>query len=375
MKKITLSLFVLASGVASAQLPVSTVAGKKQAIIEEFTGHQCQYCPDGHKIVDQLITANPTKVFGVNIHTGSYANTGGSYTKDFKTADGDAIAAIPGQSIAGYPAGTVNRVPAASPQTPGGMAMSRGSFGSASAAIYAQNSYVNIAGQANLDLTTKVLTVNIEAYYTANGPANPNRLTVMLLQDKIMGPQSGGSTWYPAMMVGSNYTHNKALRDVITTGATGETMTGGTTMGTTFSKTITYTVPATIKNIATVLNDLRLIAFISETEKTIIAVGNVPITQGATEVQELNAMISNLNVYPNPASINTNVEFKISEATNTSVVISNMVGQAVYSEELGKLPAGDHSFPLNAANLQNGLYLVSIITGSNKMTTTVSIDK
>lgn len=375
MKKITLSLFVLSSAVASAQLPVSQTPGKKQAIVEEFTGHQCQYCPDGHKTVDNLMAANPTKVFGVNIHTGSYANTGGSYTKDFKTTDGDAIAAIPGQSIAGYPAGTVNRAPCTNPQTAGGMAMSRNYFGAATAAIYNQNSYVNIAGECNLDPTTKVMTINIEAYYTANGPANPNRLTVMLVQDKIMGPQSGGSTWYPAMMVGSNYTHNKALRDVITTGATGETMAGPNTMGTKFTKTITYTLPSTIKNIATVLNDMRVVAFISETEKNIIAVANVPVTQGATEVQELNAMISNLNVYPNPTSINTNVDFKISESTNASVVISNMVGQAVYTQELGKLAAGDHSFPLNAANLQNGLYMVSIITGSNTMTTTVSIDR
>ena len=375
MKNITLSLFVLSSAVASAQLPVSTVAGKKQSIVEEFTGHQCQYCPDGHKTVDGLITANPTKVFGVNVHTGSYAGLGGSYVKDFRTTDGDAIAAIPGQSIAGYPAGTVNRAPCANPQTAGGMAMSRNYFGAATAAIYAVNSYVNIAGQANFDPATSIFTINIEVYYTANGPSTPNKLSVMLVQDKIMGPQSGGSTWYPAMMVGSNYTHNKALRDVLTTGATGETLSGANTMGSKITKTITYTMPATIKNIATVIADMRLIAFVSETDKNIMAVCGAPITQGATEVQELSAMISNLNVYPNPAASNTNVEFKISEPTNTSVVISNMVGQAVYTEELGKLAAGDHSFPLNSANLQNGLYLVSIITGSNKMTTTVSIDK
>ncbi len=374
MKKITLLFFTLVTVVASAQLPVSQTPGKKQAIIEEFTGHTCGYCPDGHKIVDNLITANPGKIFGVNIHAGSYANTSSSYPKDFKTADGTAIAAIPGQSIAGYPAGSVNRVPAAVPQTAGGMAMSRGSFGSACATQYNANSYVNVAAQANIDPNTKVLTVNVEAYYTANGPS-ANKLTVMLLQDKIMGPQSGGSTYYPAMMVGSNYTHNKALRDVITAGATGEAMTGGTTMGTTFSKTITYTIPATIGNIPTVLADMTVLVFISETEKTILAVTKPPITMGATEVQEFNALVSNLNVFPNPASSNPTVDFSISESNNISVIVTNVVGQTVVTKNLGQLSAGDHTFNLDASNLQNGMYFVKLTNGTDNIVTSVSIEK
>lgn len=381
MKKITLFLLILSSSLAYAQLPVSQVAGKKKVLIEEFTGHQCQYCPDGHKRVDQLIAANPGKVYGVNIHTGGYAGVGGSYTKDFKTTDGDAIAAISGMSISGYPAGAVNRTACTvcnngcnGTNPPSGLAMGRGCFTYATSPILTQNSYVNIAGQANLNTATRVLTINIEAYYTAAGPAS-NKLTVMLLQDKIMGPQSGGSQWYPAMMVGSNYTHNKALRDVLTAGATGETMTGGTAAGTLYTKTITYTVPTTIKNISVVLADLSIIAFVSETEKNIMTVTKVPISTGTTELQELNAMVSNLNVYPNPTTDQSNIDFSMSIEGNVSVVVSNIVGQAVLTDNIGNLNPGDHTYSLNTSNLQNGLYLVSLISGPHKLTTTVSVNR
>jgi hypothetical protein len=356
-----------------AQLPVSTTPGNRQALVEEFTGHTCQYCPDGHKRVDDLITSQPGKVYGINIHTGSYAGIG-TYPQDFRTSDGDGIAAIPTQLIAGYPAGSVNRVPATTPQKAGGMAMSRGSFAAACADVYNQSSYVNIAGQASINVATRELTVNIEAYYTGNGPAS-NKLSVMLIQDKIMGPQTGGSTWYPAMMVGANYTHNKVLRDVITTGATGELMDGPTTSGTKFTKTITYTVPAIIKNLDVVLSDISLIAFISETDKDIVAVTKVPISGLPLAIKEVNNSFKNMNVYPNPVSNYANVDFTISEPNNISVSVLNLLGQIVFANEMNNLRAGEHNFPLDVTNLQGGVYFIKISDGTNTMVKKITVSK
>ncbi|MDZ4666937.1 MAG: Omp28-related outer membrane protein [bacterium] len=358
---------------AFAQLPVSQTPGNRQALVEEFTGHTCQYCPDGHKKVDELIVAQAGKVYGINIHTGGYAGTG-TYPQDFRTTDGDAIAAIPTQLIAGYPAGSVNRVPATTPQKAGGMAMSRGSFASASADVYNQSSYVNIAGQATINVATRELTINIEAYYTANGPAS-NKLSVMLIQDKIMGPQTGGSTWYPAMMVGANYTHNKVLRDVITTGATGELMAGPTTSGTKFTKTITYTIPAIIKNLDVVLSDISLIAFVSETDKDIIAVNKVPISGLPLAVNEVNSAFKSMSVYPNPVSNFANVDFTLAEPNNISVTVLNLLGQTVISNEMNNLRAGDHNFPLDVTNLQSGVYFVKISDGTNSMVKKINVSK
>lgn len=373
MKKITLSLFVLSAVVAQAQLPVSQTAGKKNALIEEFTGIHCGYCPDGHKISDQITSGDPTHVFSVNVHAGSYAAPS-SGEIDMRTTDGTAILAIPGMLVSGFPAGDVNRAPCTSPQQSGGLAMSRGSWSAAVNTIKNQNAYVNIAGAATLNTSTRVLTVNIEAYYTAAGPS-ANYLTVMLKQDAILGTQSGGSTYYPAMMVGSQYKHNHALRDVLTTGSTGEVM-GSTAMGYKFTKTITYTVPATIGNVAVTLANLDIVAFVSETGgKNIINVCKVPITTGTTSTNEISDIVNNVSVFPNPATSNATVDFNISEANNVSVAVSNMVGQTVLTENLGQLNAGQHNYLLDVANLNSGLYLLTITAGESKITKQVSVGK
>lgn len=373
MKKITLSLLVFSAAVAHAQLPVSQVAGKKKALIEEFTGIHCGYCPDGHKISDQITSGNPTKVFSVNVHAGSYA-TPSTGEKDFRTTDGTAILAIPGMLVSGFPAGDVNRAPCTSPQQSGGLAMSRGSWNSAVSTILNQNAYVNIAGEASLNTTTRVLTVNIEAYYTAAGPA-ANYLTVMVKQDNILGTQSGGSTYYPAMMVGSQYKHNHALRDVITTGSTGEVM-GSTAMGYKYTKTLTYTVPATVGNITVALADLDIVAFVSEAGgKNIINVCKVPISTGSTSTNDMSAIFNNVSVYPNPATSNATVDFNISEANNVSVVVSNLVGQTVMTENLGQLNAGQHNYSLDVAGLNSGMYLITITAGESKITKQVNVSK
>ena len=88
MKKffIIFGLFVFAVCV-SAQTFVSTAPSKRNALIEEYTGVNCQYCPLGHKSTDQTVAAFPGRVFAINIHQGTFASQyttqweNGSFTK------------------------------------------------------------------------------------------------------------------------------------------------------------------------------------------------------------------------------------------------------------------------------------------------------
>lgn len=92
----------------SAQLPVSTTPQNKKAVLEEFTGIHCGYCPDGHKIATNIYNADPNNVVLINIHTGGYA-TPSAGEPDFRTSDGNSIAAIPNMGITGYPTADINR--------------------------------------------------------------------------------------------------------------------------------------------------------------------------------------------------------------------------------------------------------------------------
>ena len=204
-----------------------------------------------------------------------------------RTTDGTAIAAIPTMGITGYPQGAVSRT--MYPTTATALAMGRGSWTNAVNAILGQSAYVNVAGQAVLDVANNQLTVNIEAYYTANSPVATNKLTVMLLQNNINGPQTGASTFNPTMInPDGTYRHMHALRDVITTGATGEDITT-TTQGTLVQRTYTYTVPASYANVPVDLSNLEILAFVAEGTTTTINVAKVPISYtGLTTVNNAN---------------------------------------------------------------------------------------
>ncbi len=268
---------------AIAQLPVNNNPENRKAIIEEYTGIHCQYCPDGHKKVDQIVAANPGNAFGINFHVGGYA-TPSAGEPDFRTSFGTPIAAQ--ASLTGYPAGSINRyVFAGLSQTPGGTAMSRGTFASASNAIMNDPSYLNVALQGTIDAVTRVLKVDVEVYYTDNSPVSTNFLNVALIQDSILGPQTGATTWYPEKMVNGKYQHDKVFRTFLT-GQWGDAI-NTTSTGFTFAKQYTYTIPAQLPIASTssisiktdvLLRKLRVIAYVTQSQQVIVSGNTGPLT-------------------------------------------------------------------------------------------------
>ena len=278
MKKTLLSpvLLALTSLPALAQLPVSQTAQNRKVVLEEYTGIHCQYCPDGHKRANELKASKPAgSVMLVNIHEGGYA-VPGSGEPDFRTSEGNSIAAIPGMNIAGYPAGSVNRHLFAG-QT--GLSLDRGQWTDYADTILAKTSYVNVALEGSLDVTTRQLTVNAQVYFTGTNAAANSRLTVMIVEDGVSGPQTGASTWYASeIMPDGKYTHNHLLRKVLTPTYNGEALSPNVS-GTSISKTYNYTVPAQyLNNNATLLGNLQLIAFVTEGNSEIMNGAYGPIT-------------------------------------------------------------------------------------------------
>ena len=105
MKKLILPLVFCSTSlmVFAQSTPVSQSPMNKNAVIEELTGINCQFCPDGHKRANQIAAANPGRVVLVNVHAGGYANA----TPDYRTTDGNALDGF--FNPEGYPAGSVQR--------------------------------------------------------------------------------------------------------------------------------------------------------------------------------------------------------------------------------------------------------------------------
>jgi hypothetical protein len=251
MKKISLMILVLGFiGISACKKETTTTTTptnpaatflapttqmKKSAVLEDFTGVRCGYCPDGHAVAKALETANPGKVVVICVHTGSYADPSAGWA-NFTTPFGSAIAGQTG--LTGYPAGTINRqVFSGLGMSAGGTAMGRGNWTSAANQVLLENAPVNIGAKATYNASTKVLTVKVDLYYTANETL-ANNINVAFLQNNVISKQSGGTP------DANNYVQNNILRHLVT-GQWGEVVPAASTKtGTKYSKTYTYTVPA-----------------------------------------------------------------------------------------------------------------------------------
>jgi len=249
-----------------AQVIVGTDPENKNVILEEFTGIHCVFCPDGHAIAQGIQNAHPDDVILINIHTGSYAQPSGS-EPDFRTQWGTQIA---GQSgLVGYPAGTVNRHLFQGWSQGSGTAMSRNRWSGAANQTMGEASYLNVGLTATIVTSTRQLIVEVEVYYTDDSPESSNFLNVAILQDNILGPQTGGGA-------GNNYNHMHMLRELLT-GQWGVEITE-TTTGSLFTKTIAYELPEDYNGVDVVLDNIDIVAFVTESHQEVVSGNTAEIT-------------------------------------------------------------------------------------------------
>jgi hypothetical protein len=318
MKHISLALLFFCFGFnASSQTFVSTSPSNRNAVLEEFTGVNCQFCPDGHKIANQLAASNAGRVLPINVHVGGYA-TPSAGQLDLRTGFGSPLDNQ--ADVQGYPAGTVNRHLFSSLSQGAGTAMSRGDWGTAAGEILNQSSPVNVAGRATIDIATRTLTVIVEAYYTSTSSASTNKLTVALLQNNIEGTQVGANLNPTAILPNGNYNHQHALRHFLT-GQWGVTI-NNTSTGSFFTDTFTYELPADIRDIPVVLGNLEVVVFVAE--------GNQEIITGAEA--ELDFLSPNAyDALPYTIAV---PEFVCGEEVEASVTIQNFGSEPLTSLDI-----------------------------------------
>lgn len=244
------------SGKENSTLYVDTTLQYRNILIEELTGRKCYYCSDGHKEADYVANIYKGKAFIINLHVGDLA----SGDPDYRTVEGETIyntlkgCGLPCAYINRYPWGYTNLYP-----------KDRGDYSLCSYKINCKPAYINIAAQSVIDKATRKLTVNIQAYFT-DTTGDTSLLNVALLQNNILGPQSGANVYYPEHYdsITGLYTHNHMLRAMLT-GTWGEVIPYNG-KGTLYNHTITYTIPEKLGkgNIDVVLEDLEILVFVTQ---------------------------------------------------------------------------------------------------------------
>ena len=94
---------------------------ERNVLLEDYTGHQCSFCPGAAIVAEGLENDNPDRVFVATIHAGATANgisdfqkinSSGMYTRDFTTPEGREMASTFTDlgEFSTNPEGTINRV-------------------------------------------------------------------------------------------------------------------------------------------------------------------------------------------------------------------------------------------------------------------------
>lgn len=351
------------SATAKAQLPVSTAPENKNAVLEEFTGIYCGYCPDGHRRAQSFADNNPGDVVLINIHAGGYANPR-SGDPDFRTPYGAAIASQ--SNLAGYPAGTINRREwPGMQQNSSGTAMSRGDWSTAGAMVMQEASYANLAVEGNMDVNADTLTVDVEMYFTGNGN-NYVYLNAAVLQDNVIGPQSGRSGNPAQNTQDGQYIHQHMLRHMMT-GQWGELITT-TSQGTKISRTYKWAIPNDINGVTVVPEDLKVVAFVAEGRQNIVT--GVKGPTGYLNNKE--NPIRSFAVYPNPAKDELHLNYMLQSSNKVSYSITDLSGKELMRNQIEAMN-GTSSNTIDISNLRNGIYLISLEADGNRVTKRVSV--
>ena len=293
MKKFTLMMVVMLAclfRVNAQEEPqfVSKEQANRNVLIEELTGRLCGYCPGGQAAVNQIVAKDPERVFTVNIHAQN--NLSPTNYPNLNTTKGAAL--FNAFIVNGIPAAAVNRIDMEyTPQNlPFGTYPSTNPSACASYVDSQMNEVaeVNVAGRVVINPVTRVATITVEAYYTGDSKSETNYLTIMMLQDSIIGSQSG-HTSNPAQVVGNQYCHMHTLRDIITD-TWGDAI-APTTAGSLITKQYVYNIPEVIgypNGVEVNLEDVHFIAFITEKKnnsktKPILNVCGMDIIEGTDE--------------------------------------------------------------------------------------------
>jgi len=211
---------------ANAQVFVSTAPQNKNVVLEEFTGVQCPNCPGGHQIAQQIVEANPGRVWVIAFHPfNSNYTTPYPGDPDFRRHHPDSLYMMPYCGTSRYmPSAFINRRKYGAERLQGASAWS-----AKTTEILAEPSPVNVAVGTSYDDNTKLLNILVEIYFTST-LTDQATLNVALTESNLVSQQSGA---------GANYVHKRIFRETFTA-QWGNLIPEPTTQGSYITRTFTF---------------------------------------------------------------------------------------------------------------------------------------
>ena len=345
----------VSDSVITSVLSLDQVTPRK-TLLDHFTTAVCPNCPSAHTRLEQAIQGYEQNIVWVAHHVGYY-------TDDLTLSEDAAGTGIMGfytGSSSFAPAMMLDRDPNIVPGEYNGIV---GSVGYAATiqsqfdAALAQPSFVSVKiDNPEYNADSREISFDVTGFFTADVTGDIH-VTVYIIEDSIMGSQSGAS---------GQYRHDHVLRAVITD-YWGDAITS-TNTGDVYTKHYSYTVPATWKD-----RKCRLVAFVNRHgndfyhRQVLNATSTKYLTDPTLDIENVKPAIS-VKMWPNPVA---EMAFVEAESTIRSYVVVNAMGQRVMGAE--GINAG--ALELNVSGLAAGVYFVSVTTDNGVSTERLSVVK
>ncbi len=359
MKRTLLSAFVLAlcfAGTLFAQsvTGVSTTAMNKIAIMEEFTGVRCGFCPDGHAVIAGIEQTNPNDFFVVSMHpdnsglTGPYAGD-----EDLRRNYPAAFYSTPYCGSSRFmPSAFINRRIWASERIQG-----RSSWAGHVAEITAEASPANVGVLASYDSLTNMLSVTVEVYYTSD-VTDVNHIYCIMSEDNITVQQQAGAS--------GAYVQERVFRAAMSA-QWGDVITTATTTGSMATMTYTFDNSSTMYDMA----ECRVTAYVENQTNGELYSGmqkHVVFGQAVAVAEPMADM--DVKIVPNPFTENATIQYHLDATEDVELRVYNMTGQMLMHEVVGAQPSGDHMINVDATSngLAAGMYMVQLRAGTHTVT-------
>lgn len=334
-------------------------APNRMTLLEHFTTARCPNCPPAHETLENAVAPIEENVAWVAHHVGYY-------TDDMTITESNQVMALYNDGGSTYaPAVMIDRNNAyATPDDPGPVFFPSAGYVDQqlnNAASTPANVSVNIS-DINYNETTRELSVKVSGTFYSDLTFGSARVSLYLIQDGIMGTQSGAS---------GTYRHDHVIRACISDVWGDQNVITTTTAGSTFEKTFTYQLPTKIN-----AQNARLVAFVNNyasnvndrkvynAAKSGYLLNHADPTTGIGDVQANMKVVT----YPNPT---TEMAYVSTEGTIRNYEMVDAMGRKVMAQE----NVNADILELNVSNLSAGIYFITVTTDKGVATQRLNVTK
>ncbi len=208
---------------------------KKNALIEDYTGTWCGYCPRvSHAI--ELVKQQTDQAYVVAVHNDSEFYC--SEVAQLENAFG----------ISGYPTAKLNRKTDWTFPEPNNVAQ----------VVDLTGNDADLGIAVNPTLNGNTMSIEVSAQFNELFTFNNTKLVVFILEDDLIADQENYTSYYGGVSTIPNFEHDHVLRESLTN-VSGDAISQGDVVNMLYSRTFTANVPSNISD----TSKMSVIAFIS----------------------------------------------------------------------------------------------------------------